>query len=908
MRIEEFSSFYRDIHEHPPFVWQEELLKRVVAEGWPGTIAMPTSSGKTSAIDVAVFHLALEAGQSAAERRSSLRTFFIVDRRIVVDEAFDHAEKIALALRNATDGVVRQVAERLMMFGGEVPLQVSKMRGGMLRDNGWTDEPNQPTICLSTVDQVGSRLLFRGYQVGERSRSVHAGLVGNDSLLILDEAHLSNAFHQTLQAITGQYAKWADRPPARTPVVVKMSATTHGEDVFALKEEWIERDRDVLGKRLRASKPTELRETKKKFEDDMAAAAREVAANIGDGVVGIIANTVGSAREIFNRLNGDRVLLIGRNRPWSAEKLWDQYKKRIAARPDRERKGLLYVVATQTVEVGANIDFDALVSEAAPLDSLRQRFGRLNRLGRDGEANGVIILRPNEDLVFGEATNATWVFLQAHAPIDFGVLAVDALLRGVDAGRLNSKASEAPLLFPGHLEWWVQTSPEPTPSPDVAPFLHGPDALDAADVQIVWREDLLPDNEDVWEDAVESMPPVRREALGVPLGAVRRWLKEQAQEIADVEGIELEAPQDERPDRGKPVILWRSGAAKRVVANALRPGDTIVVPSIYSGADDFGWNPKETSVAVRDIADQVNADEASNGIRRRSVRLDVAAKNDIQLKELLEQLRRNEPETGIRNKILGRLEPGLSGGRIDATLRIATWPRKTREIASIEPVSEERDETDDSSLTRAQSLASHTIGVMEHARTFAAGCGIQADLAADIYLAARLHDWGKCDERFQAWLAGQPFSGREYLAKSGGSRTIRENRRLRVLAQYPENARHEAASVMAASISGLLSEANDPDLVLHLIGTHHGFGRPFFPVWREDPDITVHVEAEGKSFETCSGQTLARIDSGWVDRFGLLNRRYGYWGLAYLEAILRRADCVQSRKEEQDGASKARSA
>jgi hypothetical protein len=45
-----------------------------------------------------------------------------------------------------------------------------------------------------------------------------------------------------------------------------------------------------------------------------------------------------------------------------------------------------------------------------------------------------------------------------------------------------------------------------------------------------------------------------------------------------------------------------------------------------------------------------------------------------------------------------------------------------------------------------------------------------------------------------------------------------------------------------------------------------------------------------------------------VDRFALLNRRYGYWGLAYLEAILRRADCMQSRKEEQDAATKTYSA
>ena len=113
---------------------------------------------------------------------------------------------------------------------------------------------------------------------------------------------------------------------------------------------------------------------------------------------------------------------------------------------------------------------------------------------------------------------------------------------------------------------------------------------------------------------------------------------------------------------------------------------------------------------------------------------------------------------------------------------------------------------------------------------------------------------------------------------------------------------------MAACASGLLSEAHDRDLVLHLIGTHHGCGRPFFPVWDDEPGFTVLVEAEGKSFETSSGKELARIDSGWVDRFALLNRRYGYWGLAYLEAILRRADCMQSRREEQIAATKTHSA
>ena len=880
-------------------------MKRVVAEGWPATIAMPTSSGKTSAIDVAVFHLALEAVKGAFERRSSLRTFFIVDRRVVVDEAFDHAQKIADGLRDAADGVLQEVALQLKRFGGELPLQVSKMRGGMLRDNGWADEPNQPTVCLSTVDQVGSRLLFRGYQVGERSRSVHAGLIGNDSLLILDEAHLSNAFHQTLLSVTAKYAHWAEKLPARPPTVVRMSATTTGEGVFGLKDEWIERDGKVLGARLRASKPADLRETKKKLEDEMAGAARELAAGIKTGVVGVIANTVGSAREVFNKLNGHKVLLIGRNRPWCTEQLWREYKERIAARPERERKGLLYVVATQTVEVGANIDFDALVSESAPLDSLRQRFGRLNRLGRDGEAKAIVVLRPKADPVYGEATKLTWDFLNAHKPVDFGVLAMDGLLAGANVRQLNSRASEAPLLFPGHLEWWAQTSPAPQPSPDVAPFLHGPDATDAADVQIVWRENLLPDEDHKWAELVELMPPVQREALAMPLGAVRRWLKGQEQETTDIEGLEPPAPKDEKRDGLKNVLRWRSGKPEVVEANQLRPGDTIIVPSGFGGADQFGWNPKEA--LTPDIADAVNAEEAEKGVRRRCVRLDLAAKNDSEVAALVEQFRR-EHKPDIASQILDRLGLSVPGAKIDWTGRVARCPLKPRENKSIEPLTEESDETDDSSLTGRQSLAEHTAGVVEYAKRFTAGCGLAAELATDIHLAARLHDWGKCDERFQTWLAGKPFYGGVYLAKSDGNRSQAENRKLRELADYPSEARHEAASVMAARASGLLSEAHDRELVLHLIGTHHGCGRPFFPVWDDKPGFTILVEAEGKSFETSSGKELARIDSGWVDQFALLNRRYGYWGLAYLEAILRRADCMRSRKEEQIAGTKTHSA
>ena len=337
MAPEDFASFYEAVHEHPPFDWQVRLLKRVSTEGWPQTIDLPTSSGKTSAIDVAVFHLALEA--ESRNRRAPLRTFFIIDRRVVVDEAAEHAVRIATALRNPKSPIVSEVADRLSSFGGDLPLGVSVLRGGMYRDNTWADEPNQPLVCVSTVDQVGSRLLFRGYQVGENSRPVHAALVGNDSLLIVDEAHLSKAFLETLEAVNGSYAI-KDRHVARGITVVQMSATVDSGHVpFQLQASDLENPKLLV--RYGASKRAELRAPDKKFEDEVSKAAKELASDDSVHAVGIVVNTVGSARAIYNELSSkqksEAVLLIGRNRPYCSNTVGEIQAENRSHRKTRRR-------------------------------------------------------------------------------------------------------------------------------------------------------------------------------------------------------------------------------------------------------------------------------------------------------------------------------------------------------------------------------------------------------------------------------------------------------------------------------------------------------------------------------------------------------------------------------------------
>ena len=211
------------------------------------------------------------------------------------------------------------------------------------------------------------------------------------------------------------------------------------------------------------------------------------------------------------------------------------------------------------------------------------------------------------------------------------------------------------------------------------------------------------------------------------------------------------------------------------------------------------------------------------------------------------------------------------------------------------------------------SLDDHTRGVQEHAKKFSRLAGLQT-FESDFELAALWHDLGKIDFRFQTMLhdgdevkAVLAMSNGELRAKSGVPYTDRARRqRAKRKARVPDNFRHEALSVIllrnSAGIESLES-ATDPDLVEFLIGSHHGFGRPFFPVCMDETPPDIDVEWQGRSWnltgDECRQKELFRIDSDWADLFSRLNRRFGIWGLAWMEAVFRLADQAQSSLESQ---------
>jgi CRISPR-associated endonuclease/helicase Cas3 len=174
-----------------------------------------------------------------------------------------------------------------------------------------------------------------------------------------------------------------------------------------------------------------------------------------------------------------------------------------------------------------------------------------------------------------------------------------------------------------------------------------------------------------------------------------------------------------------------------------------------------------------------------------------------------------------------------------------------------------------------------------------------------VRLAAHWHDVGKLDERFQLLLhQGDElalYSADAPLAKSRSIPASPERRRaIREASGLPGNFRHEMLSVQLAERLASIPDNDDAAaLFLHLVASHHGHGRPFAPVC---PDATPPA-VDGTRAATrivLNARERAdltpphRIDSGIPDRFWRLVRRHGWWGLAYLEAVLRLSDWYAS--------------
>jgi|AntRauTorcE11897_2_1112592.scaffolds.fasta_scaffold00064_5 CRISPR-associated endonuclease/helicase Cas3 len=113
----------------------------------------------------------------------------------------------------------------------------------------------------------------------------------------------------------------------------------------------------------------------------------------------IVCNIVADSQETYRMLKSmfpdiPSMLIHSRFRRKDRREREEQLKKNFD-----EKDGPCFVVSTQVVEVSLDISFDRMITQAAPLDALIQRFGRINRRRKEPEERilrSIHVLQPQE--------------------------------------------------------------------------------------------------------------------------------------------------------------------------------------------------------------------------------------------------------------------------------------------------------------------------------------------------------------------------------------------------------------------------------------------------------------------------------------------------------------------------------
>ena len=907
-----FPDFYRAINNRSPFPWQARLANQVAQdEKWPAEVGIPTGLGKTACLDIAVWWLASQANRLPEERTAPTRIWWLVNRRLLVDSTAEHARAIrralldpeAIGIHGDAAHVMHAVAGRLRALAADRnsdPLEVIRLRGGV--QSRVPADPSRPAVLLSTLPMYGSRLLFRGYGSSRSMRPIDAALSGTDSLVLVDEAHLAKHLIRLMPDL-GECTRDA-RPilggTRSRPQVVALTATgdASARDRFDLNDE--DEADSIVRQRLDAAKSIRVRSVTRDVVKGMVQETRSLLKQAATPTTCIVfANTPKTARAVYDGITSTRrkdfdhpadiLLLTGRTREREAERtrnrVLDPVNGMAASRdPGAPRESHLIVVATQTLEVGADIDAEYLVTETCGVRALTQRLGRLNRLGRFEHAESVYVHAPArkrkgqpagaapEWPVYG--TEPAKVLERLESATD-GAGAVQVSPRKV-AGVLGTPGDDpgrAPEILPGLLWEWVKTTTPPEGEAPVELYFSGISGADYA-VSLIWRAHVPEPGERLWPRASD------REAIAVPIGEVRQALE----------------------GDGELRRLTSDGVTIETVApGGIRPGDILVLPIDRGLLDEFGWNPN-SSLPVIDMSIQTHGMPLHAEALKRLCGVAVGSLVNTALgivpddadvdetdqanavAEIVEALKATTAfgwDATEWNEVLSNLRPQVISSANEVSRLVLQTPVDAGERS---------DELDETSLTvSAVELEAHGVAVGAHARLIAERTGISSELVEILELAGLLHDVGKAEPRFQRWLDPRARSPR-LLAKSSTPR--HRWAATRKAAGWPSGGRHEDLSArLVRHWMGMRDHDLNPllaDLLVHLVISHHGSGRPLVPPAADDTSGLVAAIVCDQVVEVSAN--LAQIDWEQPSRFRQLHDEFGPWGLALLEAILRQSD------------------
>ncbi len=910
----EFDQQFEDLTNKVPFPWQRKLYGEFMQKRFRAQCDVPTGLGKTSVIAVWLVALAHHV-RSGSLDWFPRRLVYVVNRRTVVDQSTREAERLRNALTgNSKLKLVADALRGLSIHSDGPPLAISTLRGQFADNAEWRNDPARPAVIVGTVDLVGSRLLFSGYGCGFKSKPLHAGFLGQDVLFIHDEAHLEPPFQMLITTIHAEQERSREFRVFRAMELTATSRTSQAGETPIFTDEDLEDER--VTKRLKAGKSLRLHSVKERRELPGNVTSLALGYKDGGKAILVFLRELDHVKQVYRDLDKAKQqvqMLTGTLRGLERDELAkkDSIFARFMPRSRQEGKlaqGTVYLVCTSAGEVGVDMSADHMICDLTPFDSMAQRLGRVNRFG-DGEA-GVDVVhvasqKGKEDLVADNpgsdigATDQGTSQVEEHAASeiqegdeskekneeqspfemamartrllltklpeqpDGSVEVSPAALRNLPEAERIAAFTPSPMICPATdilFDTWALTSVrERLPGrPPVADWLHGVAEWEPPETYVAWREEVEVLTDDLLvrckpADLLEDYPLKPHELLRDRSDRVRKELENIAACDPDHSCWLLNADGEVRVLRMRELI--QKDRQKKPVIN-LKDCTVILSPKagglrkgLLDGEEPFDKNQSD----LYDVSEKWFDEEGQS--RRGRVWDDVEPPAGMRLVRTIDTRADAEEEIA---------EHGEQNSR-----RYWQWYVRPRSA-----------DDDGSGTARVQQdLREHLQAVKDMADKLVIKLGLQAPEAKAVTLAAQWHDLGKNRVIWQRSIGNHDYQ-RQVLAKSGGQ--------MRPINISPY--RHEFGSLLEMKTLAEFQDL-DPetrDLVLHLVAAHHGRGRPHFPVDEAfDPDHSEEDAAE-----------LARQVPR---RFARLQRKYGRWGLAYLESLVRAADALASQALGTDG-------
>jgi CRISPR-associated endonuclease/helicase Cas3 len=376
---------------------------------------------------------------------------------------------------------------------------------------------------------------------------------------------------------------------------------------------------------------------------------------------------------------------------------------------------------------------------------------------------------------------------------------------------------------------------------------------------------------------LRALPPRRHEVFPTPITIARKVLNRIIQD----------------GDAARVVVRLRTEKVEVLDHPAdLRPGDQVVVDSscavFRAGVVDEMGTDQATDVLEKGDPQRSHLalvldsrGESAEGVAAAAV---AAATFDeptqratrTGLAAVIEQLAHGA--TGQRQQWLGKVAELLRGriADIDVVHQAAVGAQGQHRVLIADQRRARRDDEARQTWTPAVApvtLDQHRCAVAKRAAAVAEALGLGAEMTHVLRLAGLHHDDGKDDPRFQRALNAD-LDGAA-LAKSRGLSPAQWQVAY-AGSGLPRGWRHEQLS--AALCWDALIQQTERDLVTRLVGTSHGRGRTGYP----------HTSTE---LHAGSASAVELFDDGlWDEIVERTDRRFGVWGIAYLEALLRAAD------------------